>query len=758
VKRIGRGQVSVEFLMILAISIVIITVIAILAQGQMAAVQKQKDASDAQNSLYDLSAAAKEVYAQGEGSKKMVFIRLPGSYEPDRSFVVNRSIQIRAGGTDYVALEDFNVRGYLPATSGGHWVWVVSEGNRVRIGLAMFALDRNRIYLVMDSNTSADQPFSVTNAWVRNISLSTASTWVHTDVSMSGLPSGFQLETNASGHITMHFVASSTARGFYTGEIELDATDGQGAVETATIPVTVQVIGPGEALPVTDRLGPIITSISQDPTPATKLQPLTIFVTASDELTGNSTIKGCEIDADQANSWKALIPTDGAYDQPVEGSSYVFTSGFSLGPHTIRARCVDAVNNTGPTGYYYFNVTEADQLGPIVISMSHTGYPTTLSNVTVGGVATDVYTGGSGVQGCKVKLDSGDWADASADDGAWDSSTENFTYSVGALGVGYHSVYYQCTDTVGNIGGIYNDSFGVVDVDLMIVLDRSGSMVWMVTNASDTTIVSTTNTGWTRLKNITVTEKNGDIANLTAEIRTSASGCTAFYEARINGVVVGSGNTTSTAYVPVTNSIDVSSFEAPYDVALYMKRASTLSCTVYDRMLGLHQRPSKMDASKGSAKTFLDISGSATYAGMASYSTTASTDRTLAVMDPANLQALKNSIDALSAVGSTCIECGLVYAADELVSARGRPTSTRVIIMLTDGVGNTGLSGASCGTECSVNGAVYCRERNITVYTIGFGNDVDDVELTNIALLTNGEYYFAPNAETLTDIFMNIGK
>jgi hypothetical protein len=70
-------------------------------------------------------------------------------------------------------------------------------------------------------------------------------------------------------------------------------------------------------------------------------------------------------------------------------------------------------------------------------------------------------------------------------------------------------------------------------------------------------------------------------------------------------------------------------------------------------------------------------------------------------------------------------------------------------VLLTDGVSNAGNS---------VTGAVYCRDRNVTVYTIGFGNDVDDTELTNIALLTHGEYYFAPNAETLMDIFRNIGK
>ena len=41
---------------------------------------------------------------------------------------------------------------------------------------------------------------------------------------------------------------------------------------------------------------------------------------------------------------------------------------------------------------------------------------------------------------------------------------------------------------------------------------------------------------------------------------------------------------------------------------------------------------------------------------------------------------------------------------------------------------------------------------------IGFWYDVNEEELTNIALLTNGEYYFAPDEETLVNIFNSLGR
>ncbi|MCX6774305.1 MAG: VWA domain-containing protein [Candidatus Micrarchaeota archaeon] len=492
---------------------------------------------------------------------------------------------------------------------------------------------------------------------------------------------------------------------------------------------------------------PIVLSIWQAPAPAYKLQPLIIYATVND--TGNRNIRNCIIDADNANNWQSMAPVDGNYNQPNETVMYNYSSGFNVGPHIVRVRCTNTDGITGPIAYYYFSVTEPDTLGPIVISMNHTDYPTTLSQITVGGTATDFYTGGSNVSGCNIKLDSGNWEAASPLNGTWNTSaTMDFYYNLGSIPVGFHRVYYQCTDSMGNVGGIYNDSFGVVDVDLMLVLDRSGSMDYNVTNVTSGSIVSASSTGWSWAKNLTVAQKNGNTANLSVEIRASASGCTASYEARIGSTVIASGNRTSTSYGTTTTSVNIANQSTPYTISLWLKRDAS-GCTAYAQDMSLQQSPTKMSAAKTSSKIFLDISGSSTYAGLVSFSTSSTLDKQIAVMSPTNLQALKNSVDAITPSGSTCLECGLERAADELTSARGRPSANKIIILLTDGVGNVGDS---------IAGAVYCRDRNVTVYTIGFGNDVDEVELTNIALLTYGDYYFAPNAETLTEIFRNIGK
>jgi|GEM_PF-1431512 len=492
--------------------------------------------------------------------------------------------------------------------------------------------------------------------------------------------------------------------------------------------------------------GPIIVGIWQTPTPAQKYQPLVIFAAAND--TGNSTIKNCTIDADNADSWQPMAPVNGTYGHANETVMYNYTAGFFTGPHTIRIKCDNAAGVWGPTAYYYFNVTEADVLGPIVINVSHTPYPTTMSNISVSATATDAYTGSSDIQGCQVRVGSDPWINVSAADGMYDSATEDILYNLGPVSTGFHTISWQCTDALGNVGGVYNDSFGVVDVDVMLVIDKSGSMAENVTNVADSTVVSAASTGWSWVKNLTITATNGDRANVTTEIEASASKCMASYNITINGIMVATGNQTSTSYVKMTNSVNISAFSPPFQVALWLKRNAS-GCTAYNQLFSVQQSPTKMYAAKTSAKTFIGIVNSVTKAGLVSFSTSASTDKTLASMGPANVTALDSAIDAIAETGSTCIECGLDNGVNELISSRGRPTANKVIILLTDGASNSGSS---------INGAVLARKNNVTVYTIGFGSNVNDTELMNIALLTYGDYYFAPNAATLTQIFLNIGK
>lgn len=265
---------------------VVILLIVLLAQQQVTTVQTEKDTMDAQNSLLDLSAAARAVYAQGEGSKKLVFIRLPSSYDPDQSSVGNKSISIRAAGTDHVSVENFNVRGSLPGKSGGQWVWVISEGNRVRIGTAMLGLSRNSISIVMAPGDSDSVSFYAESLWERNITVSTALTWPPSaDVSATPhVVGGPLLSLGDKMNVTMDFQAGSNSSGPYSGELTFTSSDGN-VSETISVPITVTVMSYGLDTSPPLNITPDFWAATLQPTNSTS-QVFTICTNAHTSLSG----------------------------------------------------------------------------------------------------------------------------------------------------------------------------------------------------------------------------------------------------------------------------------------------------------------------------------------------------------------------------------------------------------------------------------------------------------------------------------------
>ncbi|MFZ5500422.1 MAG: hypothetical protein ACOY58_00710, partial [Candidatus Micrarchaeota archaeon] len=164
-----RGQSSLELLLIFAVAMFVLTTAIVLSSGQLGTISSLKEQDDAMNSVQDISAAAQDVYSQGEGARKQVYVFLPSSYEPSESRIGNRSLVLRVRGTDYAAPEDFDVHGSWPGDPGGHWVWVISEGSTVRIGTAMLALSKNHISIIMNPNETAYSSFYVESLWDSDI-------------------------------------------------------------------------------------------------------------------------------------------------------------------------------------------------------------------------------------------------------------------------------------------------------------------------------------------------------------------------------------------------------------------------------------------------------------------------------------------------------------------------------------------------------------------------------------------------------------
>jgi uncharacterized protein YegL len=127
---------------------------------------------------------------------------------------------------------------------------------------------------------------------------------------------------------------------------------------------------------------------------------------------------------------------------------------------------------------------------------------------------------------------------------------------------------------------------------------------------------------------------------------------------------------------------------------------------------------------------------------------------------------VRSAINALTAGGYTDIGDGIGSATGEF-STDGRSSALWAMILLTDGQANrpVGINATQYALDKAKDAYVKGSNQKLRIYTIGLGSDVNEVLLKQIAQgplngITGleGQYFYAPSAEDLQNIYLNIAK
>lgn len=187
-------------------------------------------------------------------------------------------------------------------------------------------------------------------------------------------------------------------------------------------------------------------------------------------------------------------------------------------------------------------------------------------------------------------------------------------------------------------------------------------------------------------------------------------------------------------------------------------------------MLAKDLRPNRLEALKSVAADFIkgrpnDRIGLVEYAGESYTKTPITSDKAIV------LRSLRNIKYNKIIEGGTAIGMGLATAVNRLKDSKAK---SKVIILLTDGVNNTGLIDPKLASDLAV-------EYGIKVYTIGLGTngmalspvalrpdgrfqygrvqvEIDEQLLKEIAQATGGKYFRATNNQKLIHIYKEIDK
>jgi len=163
-------------------------------------------------------------------------------------------------------------------------------------------------------------------------------------------------------------------------------------------------------------------------------------------------------------------------------------------------------------------------------------------------------------------------------------------------------------------------------------------------------------------------------------------------------------------------------------------------------------RTTRLTASKKAAIVFVSRLQNTDRAAVVPYSTTAHVAQPLTAIK----SDVTETITKLKTLDDwyTNISMGIEVAHGELITPPRYVSETiKAIVLLSDGKANRPQGTAADAAREQAH--VACQD-NIKIYTIGFGSDADEKLLQDIADISGGEYFSAPNGSVLETIYLTI--
>ena len=150
------------------------------------------------------------------------------------------------------------------------------------------------------------------------------------------------------------------------------------------------------------------------------------------------------------------------------------------------------------------------------------------------------------------------------------------------------------------------------------------------------------------------------------------------------------------------------------------------------------------DTVKSASKSFIDRLDEKDQAAIVRFGSYAELTQSLS----SNKTTIKNAIDNIGSEGGTYINTGIDIATQHLTTT-GRSDAVKIITILTDGQNDM-------GPDPVIASAQLAKDKDFTIFTIGLTNFVDENMLKTIA--TKPEYYYYSDFDKLNEIYQEIAE
>ena len=349
-----KGQGAIELLVLLTVIAGAGVMIYVSSQTNLGEFRRALIISQAKAAVNDLASAASEVYSEGVGAKRRVYIVMPEGAIPERVFVnntmINVGVRIDSTTTDINAQTTMKlVQGAdFQTTPGSYWVTVTAKEGYVLIGTSYLDVSPSSLSVEMQPSNSTTRVVKFTNLGNSPLSVTLSPQWSDNEtVELMLNTTAFVLASSGDAATAYLLVSlqtySNTPLRLYSGEI----TASTNASETADISLNVNVVGTQLPTGVSQILIETFKESSYS-TPTTNFTvPTMVNITGSDWTPGTVTIDVRNPSASSVNGY----PT-----QAIANSSGGFLhqfnpAGISSGQYSV------IVNQSTTNSTTYFNIT-----------------------------------------------------------------------------------------------------------------------------------------------------------------------------------------------------------------------------------------------------------------------------------------------------------------------------------------------------------------------------------------------------------------
>ena len=238
-----KGQASVEFLIIFAVSLVIFLGLFAYTSSFLTTQNIDSIQKTTEYHLNSLTKAANEVYFQGVGASKKIYFYVPEGIDANNTRISNNTAYMTLFGSTIYSKADINLVGQLPTSTGGHYLYLRTYPDYVLISPSIIVVNKEVLYELMAKNSYIRDPISITNYSDEASNVKVYLNWDYNSlVSITIDGNSFSLSQMETKTVNVDINTTALASGLYFGNLRFSADFNTFEDVNIDIPITIDVV------------------------------------------------------------------------------------------------------------------------------------------------------------------------------------------------------------------------------------------------------------------------------------------------------------------------------------------------------------------------------------------------------------------------------------------------------------------------------------------------------------------------------------